>query len=393
MVLVAALYTTLVVTLNQIAQGGGSNLYDPASHPHFSPEQVAEQVWGSKIVVVSEQAMLNAVYAVKACMLTMYARLTLGLVATSRWRPSVRWLAVYTAAGYVASQVAFFTACRPFAAYWALPPPDEQCATLAHYSIVQAVFNISSDALMLGVPLPLVFRSTMPVRQKVVLSVIFSMGLFVITAAVLTKVYNLGDVFSPAYMLWYVREASVAVYVGNAPMVWPLLREWLPVLKGWTPGASSGRGKGTGDAGGGGTGLGKFGSRTGDGGCTTNSTGNKRGRANSLGSLDSAFDLSVLTGVGTGCKYKEGDSESTEQIVRGELDRSRDGSYDGIGIAVTKMGRIQVRRTVEVMEEVGGQNEMSGKRQYVVDVEAVNLGYGWERRKGMGCEDLEAGRF
>ena len=32
-------------------------------------------------------------------------------------------------------------------------------------------------------------------------------------------------------MLWYTREASVAVYVPNMPMIWPLLREYIPFLR------------------------------------------------------------------------------------------------------------------------------------------------------------------
>ncbi|KAH8904067.1 hypothetical protein BR93DRAFT_900910, partial [Coniochaeta sp. PMI_546] len=227
MLLVAGLYTTLVVCLNVISQGGGSNLYPPELAGTFTPVEIQERIYGSKIVVVSEQAMLNVIYAIKCCMLVMYTRLTLGL-ATQRL---VRYLAIYVGVGWAASEIAFFAACRPFAAYWAMPPPDPQCATLEHYAIVQACFNISSDALMLSVPLPLVFRTTMPVRQKVVLGVIFGMGLFVIVAALLTKIFNLGDIWDPSYMLWYVREASVAVYVSNMPMVWPLLREWLPWLK------------------------------------------------------------------------------------------------------------------------------------------------------------------
>lgn len=31
--------------------------------------------------------------------------------------------------------------------------------------------------------------------------------------------------YDTAYMLWYTREASVAVYVANLPGIWPLLRE------------------------------------------------------------------------------------------------------------------------------------------------------------------------
>jgi hypothetical protein len=52
-----------------------------------------------------------------------------------------------------------------------------------------------------------------------------------IIAAILTKVYNLSDVYDTSYMLWYTREASVAVYVANLPLIWPLLREWFPFLR------------------------------------------------------------------------------------------------------------------------------------------------------------------
>lgn len=73
--------------------------------------------------------------------------------------------------------------------------------------------------------------------------IIFSMGIFVILAAVLTKVFNLANIWDPSYMLWYTREASVAVYVSNLPMIWPLLREWFPVLKALTPGQKISSGK------------------------------------------------------------------------------------------------------------------------------------------------------
>jgi hypothetical protein len=372
MILAAALYTALVVSLNVIAGGGGSNLYPPSLEGTFTQSQIQERIYGSKIVVVSEQAMLNLIYTVKSCMLVMYTRLTLGL-ATQRL---VRHLALYVVLGWAASQVAFFAACRPFRGYWAMPPPDRQCATLERYAVVQAVFNISSDALMLFVPLPLVLRTTMPARQKAVLMAIFSMGLFVIVAALLTKVFNLSDVWDPSYMLWYVREASVAVYVSNLPMVWPLLREWFPCLSGLTPGGtSSGRKRGV------------YGSRGGTamGTGTRTGTGNgreerARGRVNSLGSLDSAFDLEVgVKSPERKGKFKGEDSESTEQIV-GAPEEVRGGCGDEIGIAVTRMGCIQVERTVEVHEERNGV--VKGESgDYSVD---VDVGVEWQRTRRMG---------
>ena len=411
MALVAALYTALVVCLNVTAQGGGSNLYSPTLEGSFTPSQIHERILGSKIVVVSEQAMLNVVYAVKSCMLVMYTRLTLGLTT----QKLVRWLSAYVAVGWVASQVAFFTACTPFSDYWAMPLPEgkEQCATLARYSVVQAVFNISSDAAMLFVPLPLIFKTTMPGKQKAVLSVIFGMGLFVIIAALLTKVFNLSNVWDPRYMLWYVREASVAVYVSNLPMVWPLVREWAPWLRSWGPGSSgsrSARRKGTGQGGAViGGGYTKSGSRVGmvDGRVDER---DQRRRVNSLGSLDSAFDLEVGVGGNGGGKREQtvggkyrgyNDGDSMEEFVRaeeGDADVSaREGSHDSIGVALTKMGGIQVRRTVEVLEERpgNGRREVGVKGDYSVDVGVARGGFEWERRR-IECEvnvDVERGRL
>ncbi|OBR09213.1 Ubid family decarboxylase [Colletotrichum higginsianum IMI 349063] len=227
-ILAAILFTLLVVSLNLITDNGGSNLYPPDQLASFTPSDVAARVAGSKLVLVSEQAMLNLIYVLKACVLLLYTRLTLGLTA----QLFVRGLAVYVAVGWVATQVTMFAACRPFSGYWAVPPPDPQCATYESYAIVQACFNISSDVLMLLVPLPLVLRMEVPWRQKAVLVFVFSLGICVVVAALLTKIFNLKDPYSPVYMLWYIREAGVAVFVSNLPLMWPLLREWFPCLRG-----------------------------------------------------------------------------------------------------------------------------------------------------------------
>jgi hypothetical protein len=49
------LYTALVVCLNVIAGGGGSNLYLPEEFDTFTPLDIQERIKGSKIVIVSEQ--------------------------------------------------------------------------------------------------------------------------------------------------------------------------------------------------------------------------------------------------------------------------------------------------------------------------------------------------
>lgn len=120
--------------------------------------------------------MLNAIYTLKACLLVMYSRITSGTTQ----RSAVRYLAIYVVVGWIATEMAFFTACRPFKGYWAVPPPDPQCTTLQHYAIVQACFNISSDMAMIVIALVLVHSLKLPLKQKIMLGCVFSMGFFVV---------------------------------------------------------------------------------------------------------------------------------------------------------------------------------------------------------------------
>lgn len=127
--------------------------------------------------------MLNVIYTLKACLLFLYYRLTIG----TRQNLWVKIAGYYVATGWTATEIAFFTACRPFNGYWAVPPPDPQCTTLQHYAIIQACFNLSSDMMMLLIALPMVLSLKVPLKQKIVLAVVFSMGIFVVSSDIVPK--------------------------------------------------------------------------------------------------------------------------------------------------------------------------------------------------------------
>ena len=55
MLLAGGLYTALIVCLNVIAGGGGSNLYPPEDFDTFTPQNIQDRIKGSKIVIISEQ--------------------------------------------------------------------------------------------------------------------------------------------------------------------------------------------------------------------------------------------------------------------------------------------------------------------------------------------------
>jgi len=186
------------------------------------PQQVRDRIFGSKIVIGLEQCMLFSTWGVKTCMLILYWRITQNL----RSNLYIKILSVYVALGFVVIMICYYAIyCRPFSQYWAMPVEDLQCATYQRYSITQAVFNISSDAVMFAIPIPLLIKAQLKKARKVVLIGVMSLGLFTIIAAILNKYFNFASPLTTTYQIWYIREASTAIYVANLMCWWPLLRK------------------------------------------------------------------------------------------------------------------------------------------------------------------------
>lgn len=90
--------------------------------------------------------------------------------------------------GFIVIEIVYYGVfCKPFDQYWAVPVTDLQCATYHNYSIVQMVFNISSDFCLILIPLPMVCKAHLPTKRKILLLGIFGMAGFTILAAILNK--------------------------------------------------------------------------------------------------------------------------------------------------------------------------------------------------------------
>jgi hypothetical protein len=114
--------------------------------------------------------------------------------------------------------------CRPFSEYWAVPTDNIQCSAATDHLITNAVFNLSSDLVMLVIGFSLFIRSKLPFDRKLILACIFGLGIFVILASVLNKYYSFTHPFGSQWTFWYVRESSTAMVVANMPFCWTLLR-------------------------------------------------------------------------------------------------------------------------------------------------------------------------
>ncbi|KAJ9613879.1 hypothetical protein H2200_002015 [Cladophialophora chaetospira] len=190
-------YTILCIAFNEMLKGAGSNLMTPEEEAALTPAIKDSRVRGSKWVFVSEHAELLTIWSMKAAMLVLYAK----IIDKARQRRLL----------------------------WA------QCSTYQYYQIVNAVFNISTDILIMAMGIPPVLSARLSLQQKLILGVIFGMGGFVIVAAILRAIYCLvPSLISYVYMNWYFREASVAVYVTTLPGIWVFLKEMFPIIQKFT---------------------------------------------------------------------------------------------------------------------------------------------------------------
>lgn len=82
-------YTLLVVSINKMIAGGGSNYMTAEEGTSLTLQIIKDRVEGSKWVFVSEQAMVVTIWSLKLCMLFIYGRLTYVLFP-STWESLLR---------------------------------------------------------------------------------------------------------------------------------------------------------------------------------------------------------------------------------------------------------------------------------------------------------------
>ncbi|PNS16794.1 hypothetical protein CAC42_4758 [Sphaceloma murrayae] len=216
-----AAYTASVVSLTVVA-GTHSNLFPPGtSVAHLGEDDIKDRVHGSKFRVVAEQMQIACVWTVKACVLIMYGRITNG----RKEQFYVKLLAGYTLVGWVVMEALYFGVwCRPFSQYWAVPTQQHQCSAATNHLITYTVFNLSTDALCLAIVIPMFLRTQMKTRKKVAICAVFSVGLFSMLAAALSKYYSFTNPFGVRWTEWYCHESSTNMLVANLPFVYTLLR-------------------------------------------------------------------------------------------------------------------------------------------------------------------------
>lgn len=214
------LWTVDSVTVQIINDNGSIVGLNEETAALLSDEEAARIKLGSQALFVAWISYVTLIWSLKASLLVFYSRLTLGL-----WQQKfIKIMAVVCVVAYVAVVLVLFLHCTPIERNWqAKPYPGDKCAiTVANYLVV-ASFNVITDAGILAIPLPLVWKVQIPLARKIVIGILLSSGVFVITAALLRCVLSLISVANIGNStIWGIRETFVSLIAISAPAIKPL---------------------------------------------------------------------------------------------------------------------------------------------------------------------------
>ncbi|KAH9838913.1 integral membrane protein [Teratosphaeria destructans] len=139
------------------------------------------------------------------------------------------WLVHFSVAFTLAICVAFVLLiiflCTPVKYYWEFPPTTSgQCLDEGKATLAAGIINILADVLTTLVPVPLVMRLKMPLRQRIGCAVIFGMGFIVILAAIVRTYYiwkGLMDSYDESWYSWPLWiAASVEIDIEVVTQSW-----------------------------------------------------------------------------------------------------------------------------------------------------------------------------
>ena len=118
------------------------------------------------------------------------------------------------------------------------------CIDNIRFWYANAGFSIATDVVILLLPMYLVYRLHIPLRQKIALAAVFALGGFVLITSVL-RVTTIEDLsmsditYENFSTMWTIIEPNVAVMCACLPMIRPFLVQFFPKF------LSRGTGKGS----------------------------------------------------------------------------------------------------------------------------------------------------
>ncbi|ETS85373.1 hypothetical protein PFICI_03398 [Pestalotiopsis fici W106-1] len=215
------LWTGVLCMLQMISEYGSITGMTDAKALTLTDDEIKRIEIGSKCLLAGWCLYVTMIFCMKGCMLFVYQRLTFQL----EQQRLVKIASVMTVLAYIATIMVCLTRCMPFHKNWQVYPyPGDACALNVPNYLALIVTNVTTDLVILYIPMPLLWAVKMPLRRKVLCGFWLSLGFFIIIAALLRCILCLSDPTSISLgTIWSIRETFVAILAVNIPVLKPLI--------------------------------------------------------------------------------------------------------------------------------------------------------------------------
>ncbi|EFQ34150.1 uncharacterized protein GLRG_09294 [Colletotrichum graminicola M1.001] len=231
-VLCLIFWTLELVMLELIGQNGTNIGITDDIGATLTADKIAQLEFGSKCLLAGWNFYVTLIWCLKACILFFFSRITL---ATSQQRV-VKWTAIATILAYMGVILVIWCHCTPVHKNWQVVPfPGDQCTLAVANYLSLVVLNISTDMLIVSIPLPLLWAVKLSLKRKLAIGVLLCSGVFVMIAALLRCILSLKDIDGiNVSTIWAIRETFVGIIAVNAACIRPLFSgsRWLRSSKG-----------------------------------------------------------------------------------------------------------------------------------------------------------------
>ncbi|MCJ1380706.1 hypothetical protein MMC17_003814 [Xylographa soralifera] len=198
------------------------------------PQQVhlLQTIWAFELIYAT------ATTVIKGSILLLYRRMFPTTATSVAWRAAWFFVMAWVILWFIGCGLAAAFQCTPVSFYWNQVAGDTSGFCINEYSFLagNAALNITSDIMILLLPMPIVWRLHIKKSQKLAISAIFFLGGFVCFASIIRYTY-LNEVIPvdvtytdyPAG-IWSVVEVSIGLVCACLPVMRPLLQRLVP---GW----------------------------------------------------------------------------------------------------------------------------------------------------------------
>ncbi|MCJ1473090.1 hypothetical protein MMC13_001740 [Lambiella insularis] len=172
LMIVAAVFSWafIVITAMAVHHGLGSHIEVVVQRGQENLVEYAQIVWFSSIFY-------NACLGfIKTSVLSLYARL-----GDPQLRKLALGMIVIVACQAVANVLTCIFQCSPIPAAWDLSITEKTCVDINAFYLANAALNIATDLLSYALPIRLVLKLQVPFKQKVILFVMFFLGLLYVS--------------------------------------------------------------------------------------------------------------------------------------------------------------------------------------------------------------------